>query len=112
MRLGVILKGIPCLPAGRLDFARNDNGNNMPKTKRKWDLLTDDERRYFIDQTITFFEQKQDQKIGIIAAEEILDFFLENISEIAYNKGILDSKETLKKRFDDLEIDLEMLLNK
>ena len=84
----------------------------MKNKKQKWDLLTKDERRYFIDQTITFFGQKQDQTIGIIAAEEILDFFLENISEIAYNKGILDSKEILEKRFDDLEIDLEMLLNK
>ncbi len=84
----------------------------MKEIRRKWDLLPKAKRKSLIEETITFFNQERDEKIGIIAAEEILDFFLQNIAEDIYNKRVEDSKELLKKRFEDLDVDLDLLLNK
>jgi len=85
----------------------------MTKIKRKWDLfLTDEKRKACIDELITFYKEKQDEKIGFIKAGEILDFFLENTSDAIYNKGIEDARTLLKNRWENLEIDLDLLLNK
>lgn len=84
----------------------------MPSIKRKWDLLSKDRRSDLIKEVITYFKTKRDQEIGVIAAEDILDFFLEALSEDIYNKAINDSKTTIKQTFENLEIDLDLLLNK
>lgn len=82
----------------------------MNEIKRKWDLLPKEKRKACIDEIITFFKQKRDEKIGIIAAEDVLDFFLQNIGTNIYNKGVEDSKNLLKRQFEDLEVDLNLLL--
>jgi uncharacterized protein (DUF2164 family) len=84
----------------------------MKEIKRKWDLLTKEKRKSCINELITFFKQERNEEIGIIAAEDILDFFLQNAGESIYNKAVVDSRELAKKRFEDLEIDLDLLLNK
>lgn len=84
----------------------------MKEIKRKWDFLPDAKKKSCIEAIITFFNQERDEKIGVIAAEDILDFFLRDIGKEIYNKGVEDSKDLLKKRFDDLEVDLDILLNK
>ncbi len=84
----------------------------MKDIKRKWDLLSKEKRKSFLDEIITFFKQRRNEELGIIAAEDILDFFLQNTGEDIYNKGVEDSKNLLKKRFDDLEVDLDLLQNK
>lgn len=85
----------------------------MKEIRRKCDsLILKEKRKYYLDQIITFFEQEMEQKIGMVAAEIILDFFLQNIGGDIYNKGVEDSKDVLKRRFGDLELDLELLLNK
>jgi len=84
----------------------------MNQAKRKWDLLPKEKRRFCIEKIITFFKQSRDEEIGIIAAEEILDFFLEDIGPVIYNEGINDSKELLRKQLDDLEVNIDLLLRK
>lgn len=84
----------------------------MSEIKRKWDLLTKERKQALIKEIITFFKTKRDEEIGIIAAEEILDFFLEALGEDIFNKGIEKSKEVIKQNFENLEIDLDLLLNK
>lgn len=83
----------------------------MPEINRKWDRLSKEKRKALLEEIITFFKQERDESLGIIAAEVILDFFLENMGEDIYNKGVFDSKEVLKRRFDDLEVDLDLLIN-
>ena len=85
---------------------------NMNEIKRKWDLLPKAKRKSCIDEIITFFKQKRDEQIGVIAAEDILDFFLQDIGTEIYNKGVEDSKGLLKKEFENLEVDLDLLMNK
>ena len=84
----------------------------MRIVKRKWDLLTKEKRKSCIEEIITFIKEKEDEDIGLIAAGDILDLVLQNAGDDIYNKGIEDSKELLKNRFYDLEVDLDLLLNK
>lgn len=84
----------------------------MKNIKRQWDLITKERREKLIKEIITYFKTKRDQEIGILAAEDILDFFLEALCADIYNKAIDDSKATIKQSFENLEIDLDLLLNK
>lgn len=84
----------------------------MNEIKRRWDLLPKAKRKSCTDEIITFFKEKRGEQIGVIAAEDILDFFLQNIGKDIYNKGIEDSKEILKKQFENLDVDLDLLMNK
>lgn len=84
----------------------------MKDVKRKWDLLTKERRESLIKEVITYFKVERDQEIGVLAAEDILDFFLEALGKDIYNRAINDSKATVKQSFDNLEVDLDLLLNK
>jgi len=78
--------------------------------KRKWDLLTKEKRDSSIKEIIYHFKTERNEDIGVIASGDFLDFFLQLIGEEIYNKGVKDSKAILKQRFEDLDIDLELLL--
>ncbi len=81
----------------------------MKEIKRKWDLLSKPEKKRVSEEIIHFFKEKRDEEIGMIAAEEVLDFFLESTALFIYSKGIEDSKKLLQKRFEDISIDLDVL---
>lgn len=58
----------------------------MTNVKRYWEHLSDEEKRFAKDELILFFERERDEKIGLIAAEEILNYFLQNVGNRLYNK--------------------------
>ena len=80
------------------------------KTKRKWDRLSDDEKQLAIRQLIEFFEVERDEKIGVIAADEILSHVLQTVGVALYNKGIEDARNALRTRLDELNYDLDDLI--
>jgi uncharacterized protein (DUF2164 family) len=82
----------------------------MEKVKRSWDLISQDKRKSAIENIIYYFKKERNQDIGIIGAEQILDFFLQDVGMELYNKGVEDSKQLLKNRFEDLELDMDVLL--
>lgn len=83
----------------------------MSSIKRKSDRLTDEKRKEVINEIIYFFESERNEEIGHIAAEQILNFFLERIGPDLYNRGIEDSKTALQNRFEELKYDLDDLLD-
>ena len=83
----------------------------MTKIKRRWERLTDEERKLIKEEMILFFENERDEKIGIIAAEEILNFFLKSVGSKLYNKGIGDAKKALENRYEELKFDLDDLID-
>lgn len=83
----------------------------MSDIKRKWDRLDPEKKQNAINELISFFENERNEKIGIIAAEEILNFFLESVGGEIYNQGITDARLTLERRFEDMKYDLDDLLN-
>jgi len=72
-------------------------------------LLKKEKRSAYTRSIITHFDKEKYEKIGMIAAEDILEFFLQLIGPEIYNKGVDDSKKILEQRFQDLEVDLDLL---
>ena len=79
--------------------------------KNKWDRLSDEERKEAQINLISFFENERDEKIGVIAANQILNYFLQSIGSRLYNKGIDDSKHAIKNHYEELQYDLDDLLD-
>jgi len=84
----------------------------MADIKRKWDLLSKAERKRVSEEIIHYFKNEREETIGMIAAEDLLDCFLESAAPFIYSKGIEDSKNLLQKRFEDISIDLDVLGDK
>jgi len=84
----------------------------MSQIKKQWDIISDEERRSYTSKIITFFAEERDEEIGVIAAGEVLDFFLENFTKPIYNKGIEEAKEIIKEKMTDLEVDLDAMKQK
>ncbi|HBR80205.1 TPA: DUF2164 domain-containing protein [Candidatus Uhrbacteria bacterium] len=81
----------------------------MSKIRSKLNGLSQTEREAGIREIIVFFKKERDEEIGVIAAEVVLDFFLEHIGKSLYNQGLFQAKMMLQKRFEDLEVDLDLL---
>ena len=84
----------------------------MLSTKKPWDLLTEEQRNSAIKDIIDFYETEKDEQIGIIAAGELLDIFLQTAGIFLYNKGVEDSKDLLRSKIEELTIDIEATLKK
>ena len=82
----------------------------MSRTKRNWEKLTDEEKSSVKEQLILFFENERDEKIGVIAAEKIINFFLQSVGGKLYNKGVNDAKKAMENRIEELKFDLDDLI--
>lgn len=84
----------------------------MTTVKRSWDIITAEKRKTIITDIINYFECERNEKMGVVAAEELLDFMLQNFGTELYNKGVEDSLGFIKERFHNLEIDMGAILKK
>lgn len=81
----------------------------MTKKINRIDFSSEEIRTKYIKEVIGFFQKERNELIGIIAAGEILDFFLNTAGEEVYKMAIGDAKKLLKERMEDLEINLDIL---
>lgn len=84
----------------------------MKPIKSAFSLLSPKDKSSVIDGLIAYFHRERGEEIGIIAAEDLLDFILDQVTGPIYNRGILDTQDELKKRLDDFDLDLSILLKK
>jgi len=71
-----------------------EDGNKIELPKEK--------RREIIGRIRTFFLVNRDEDLGDLAAEIILDFFLDDIAPEIYNQGLQDSYDYLSDKLIDL----------
>jgi uncharacterized protein (DUF2164 family) len=81
----------------------------MKEIKRGLDILSEEDRDKFIKKIISYFHDERNEEIGVVAAGNILDFFIENAGKEIYNKAIEDSKEQLKKQLDGWDVEFDLL---
>jgi len=81
----------------------------MTKTPRKWDILSKARKEELLREISIYFKEEFDQEIGILATEELLDFFLDNLGKDIYEKAVKDSRAVIKQNLDNLEVDLDLL---
>lgn len=82
------------------------------KRNQKFDFVSEEKRTEALKNIIAFFQDERGEEIGLIAAGEILDFFLQTIGDDVYKKAVSDVKKLLKDRMDDLDIELDLLTEK
>lgn len=82
------------------------------KSKRTWDVLSDEQRRKAIAEIIDYFQTERNEEIGVIAAENVLDFFLQNFGNMVYNKALDDMRPFLEKEFDGTLINMDVSLRR
>ena len=78
---------------------------------RKWERLGEEKKQAVINELINFFENERGENIGVVAAEQLVNFFLQSAGADIYNKGVLDAKKVLATRIEDLGYDLDDLLD-
>jgi uncharacterized protein (DUF2164 family) len=83
----------------------------MTDIKRKWDRASAEERTRAEQELIDLFAVERDEKIGLVAAEGILDFFLPWIGPALCSKGVMDAKKVLSARTEDMQYALDELVD-
>lgn len=84
----------------------------MSNIKRDWDPLSKERRAGLLREIITYFKTTHDQEIGMLVAEDILDFFLQNLGDDLYRKAVGDTKTLIRQNAENLEVDLDLLIHK
>lgn len=75
-------------------------------------LLGREKKREAIEAIIAYYQREKGEEIGIIAAEEILDFVLEMVGTEIYNKAVEDTKVLVVEKMTGILIDIEAILKK
>ena len=83
----------------------------MSKLKRPWERLSEEEVIQAKEDIMVFFENERDEKIGLIAAGNLLDFFQQHIGGKLYNKGLRDAQQAMDKRIQELKYDIDDLVD-
>jgi uncharacterized protein (DUF2164 family) len=82
----------------------------MEKNKNRLGItLTPEQKKQLLEEIIYYFETERDEKLGIIASESILDFFMDNLGRSIYNKALDDAKGWYTARLEDVEADFYSL---
>lgn len=68
----------------------------------KFNLSTEEKNKY-IAEIQDFFYNERDEEIGIIAASNFLDFYLENLGATIYNKALDDAKKWTNQKLQDMD---------
>lgn len=71
--------------------------------------LNSEEKNQLLQEIIYFFETEREEKLGIIGSEKILDFFIDSLGPIIYNRALDDAKRWYDKRMEDVEADFYTL---
>jgi uncharacterized protein (DUF2164 family) len=69
--------------------------------------ITKLEKQKMIERTQHLFNKERDEDLGVIAAEEILDFFVDELSKTFYNKGLDDSRLWFKHKLEELDAEYD-----
>ena len=73
-------------------------------------LLSPEQRKTAISSIIDYFANERDEQIGIIAAEGILDMFLDQVGPHLFNQGVRQTKKLVEQHFQEIDFDIELLM--
>ncbi len=71
--------------------------------------LSAEEKRKLLEEIQSYFDEERDEKIGVIAAESLLEFFLNTLGKHIYNKALDNVKLWYEKRMENIEADFYAL---
>lgn len=72
-------------------------------------LLTKEERQRSVDQIISYFHTERNETIGVIAAEELLDLFLQDAGRFVYNTALEHARSEVQKGLEETDYKISEL---
>lgn len=67
--------------------------------------LSDAEKKKAMEEIAAFYLTERGETIGIIAQQQILDLFLEELAPMVYNKALDEAQKWCRQIFDNMEAD-------
>ena len=71
--------------------------------------LPKEQKDQIIEDIQRFFYQEKGEELGLIAAENIFSFFMEQLGPILYNQGVRDAKKMVTQQLFHIEDDIASL---
>jgi len=72
-------------------------------------IIKDQRRKEILESIIGFFMDERGEEIGVIAAESLLDFIIEEVGKDIYNNAIDETIKILKEQHNNMETDILFL---
>ncbi|MFZ1459103.1 MAG: DUF2164 family protein [Candidatus Saccharimonadales bacterium] len=77
--------------------------------KRKFDTIPEEIAKRCVAEVMTRIEEIESEKVGIIAAEDVIDIVLQNYGPEIYNLALADVKKLLQEQQLDTEAKIDLL---
>lgn len=74
-----------------------------------WIKLPREQKQQIIDTVQHYFATERDESLGSVAAEGIVDFFIEALGPHLYNQGVNDARRVVAERVAAVEDELYAL---
>lgn len=71
--------------------------------------LSLEDKNTYIKKIQDFYYNEREEELGIIAAGELLDFFLGDLGKVIYNKAVDDCKKRFSEGVDNTMYDMDEL---
>ena len=68
--------------------------------------ISKEARKDAIESIQQYFQKQREEKIGNLAADTLLDYFIEELGPLIYNKAVADVQNRLQARI--MEVDIEV----
>lgn len=68
--------------------------------------ISKEARQDAIESIQQYFQENREEKIGNLGADELLNYFLEELGPLVYNKAVADVQDRLQARI--MEVDIEV----
>jgi len=65
--------------------------------------LSEDSQERALNSIITYFDERLEQEIGVLQAQLLLDFFLEELAPSVYNKAVYDAQTFIHGQVADID---------
>lgn len=65
-----------------------------------------EEKEFIITKIQAYFELERGEEIGVLAADQLFDYFLKEIGPYIYNQGVQDSKKMVDQKMMNMEEDI------
>jgi uncharacterized protein (DUF2164 family) len=74
--------------------------------------FTRQQKESMIAEIQRFFSEERDEKIGILAADSVFEFFKEELGPYFYNEALKDARKLIEQKMTSIEEDLYSLEKK
>lgn len=82
------------------------------KSDKYFEFASEEKKLQFLKEIVGFFESERNEEIGLLAAEEILDFFVETLGKDIYNKAFRDAQGILREKLEEADANIEFIIGK